>query len=232
MFELSSCIVPRPLKLTDKTQEVKKTYSLITKDTLTVIKPFVLSGGISDMNIVDKMKKSLFDDSLRITDYKRDVATEKTFTKYSMIVYKKYFKKNINLSTPEISREDSMLLKKEIETLERKMHDSVFTSVRITNSMERILSKYNGSLFLLTNITEYYIEGFYTGNPYKLYYNAGRYHRIKNADWILFKVFVVDVKQKQIVFYQYKFNIWNSHLEKNSSPPDILKSILKSFYKR
>jgi hypothetical protein len=86
-----------------------------------------------------------------------------------------------------IQDSDYVLLNNEIKNTEKLVRDSTVKSLTMSDKMYNILSKYQGTIFLFTDIIEYY--------------SSIRDLDPKSNCWIFFKILIFDKKNKKLLFY-------------------------------
>lgn len=92
---LATCC-PLP-KLTDKTQMIKaekiKTQETRQKEPIAIVMPFVISGEISDYNLIKRLRDSLFDTHILPGQYKRNAQSGAGDIFLGLTLYFKSFKR-------------------------------------------------------------------------------------------------------------------------------------------
>jgi len=207
-------------KMNDSTQRIitKNTFSA-KNDTITIIKPFILVGRIDDNDQVDAVQNRLFNVESLTYKYKKDEKAEGLLLNYCNKIYKKFFEKR--LPTVSIDVPDSLrfAIKNEITSMENKIHIDTTSTINLSEKTYSILKNYPGSLYLITDVLEYY-------DPNSI--NSASAH-----DWIWFRVFIFDKKFKKIIFYNNAVHITYGHRNNYNSifPYLNLKTLLNKFKK-
>jgi len=189
------------------------------KPSLTILPPFVLSGGISDHNLIIHLRDSLFDATISPGEYKRYTDFENRLQASIVYVYNYYLKKYYDLNFLKVSAEDSTVMANEIKSMKVKKIDSSET-IKIPSAMDKIFSKYStsSSAILVTTVTDYYELG------------ALGSHRMKPTAFTLLEIFVIDGQKRNITFYNSKLNKWLGGAGGLDS--DDIKKTLKGFVKK
>ena len=136
----------------------------------------------------------------------------------------RFFRGRLHYYVAPINPSDHQKIELELKKIEEIIKDSTVNTIKISDNLFSLLSKYSASYYLLTDITEYYTSFFRKSNLCH--------------DIFLSKVFLIDKKTKSVVYYNYdiqknglhEFRFYNPIFD----PPNIkkiLKGLEESFYK-
>jgi|GEM_PF-1947605 len=184
----------------DKTQYIIDSFRL---DSICILPPSVLCEKISTNDII-KLRRSPF--ALNIQSYAEDDTCEKKLSHRCIKEFDKYFRKVPHFIT-SLSFEDSVVINAEIKKIERRLEMEDLKSIKISDTLSGILSKYPGHQYLLTDIVDYT----FWPPPRKF----GDVHT-------KIQCFLIQEKSKQILFYDYR--IW---IHSNRRFKKVLKKIAK-----
>jgi len=219
LFIITSSLHLNAQKQNPKTRYlINQTNPLNKTDTLAFIPPYIFSGTTKNYAIIDSSQKMYFNDNPPDIDTANNFKGIQTYYQaccyfwyrmqfdpsakfYNLQLYKFKPYPDSEMTIPaatkqsgrkntfivDVSPDDYTTIHTELNKIENKLNDSSLLNLPISNLLYQTLSKYTTSLCVLTHVKEYE----YIGNK------LGK----KHASLCLYRVFIVDVKKKNLYFY-------------------------------
>jgi hypothetical protein len=192
----------RTLELNDKTQSIITTRKLDSLDCFGIIPPKILTGNI-DFDILYYFQYTMFDGDT----FKYDETTIEHKEIYTDRIYNRtlrFFNKKINCNMVNVDQVELNIIYRELNKIKAKFRKERLKTIIVSDSLINVLNKYDATKYLLFDIEEYY--------TYVIPQSS------KMHDFCLMRVYLIDKKTKEIIFYNYKIEKHFFHFLSNNSP--------------
>ena len=211
---LQSC---SSIKTADKTQFIRQKNKLKTSDCVAIISPYTFCGEV-EYDEYSSIKDSLSKESeVNLKSLHENTFVENSYKMRCYYDCYRFFRQRLTYYIPPITDNEYKLIGVELKKIENVLKKTKVDSLKISDSLSNILTKYSATHYMLIDIKEYY---------------RCCHHRGRN-DLFIIKVFSINKETKNINYYNYKIYQQIGHAKINQ--PNIkwvlnkLKKILPKY---